>query len=196
MIQAKCDLIVVIGTAGEIRALMEAKAGVPLVLIAIQFDPVKDGIVPNFRRPGGSVTGMYFDLPALGAKYLELMREIVPKAKRFLVLTDALTKVALEAVRSAADRLRVEIVVEEFSVPPYDLESAFARSRAAGAGAVVVLDSASFFDQRKRIAESAMKHRLPSVVNLHYFDQAEFLVSYGVNFAKAFVRVGDIAGAS
>jgi ABC-type uncharacterized transport system substrate-binding protein len=80
--EAKCDLIFTIGTEDEVRALMEAKAGVPLVLIAVQYDPVKAGIVPNFRRPGGYVTGMYFDLPALGAKYLDRMREIVPKAKR------------------------------------------------------------------------------------------------------------------
>lgn len=193
LIQAKCDLIFTIGTEAEVRTLMEAKAGIPIILIAVQYDPVKAGIVPNFRRPGGCVTGMHFDLPALGAKYLELMREIMPKAKRFLVVTDFFTKEALEAVRSTADRLRVEVVVEAFSAPPYDIESAFARSRAAEVEALVVLDSPSFFDQRRKIAESVMKHRLPSVVNLHYFDEPAFLISYGANFATAFSRLGDIA---
>jgi putative ABC transport system substrate-binding protein len=87
----------------------------------------------------------------------------------------------------------VELVVEAFSTLPYDVESAVARSRAAGAPAVVVLDSPSFFDQRQRIADAVMKHRLPSVVNLHYFDQPAFLMSYGANFATAFYRLGDIA---
>lgn len=192
LIQAKCDLIFAVGTEEAARALLESKAPVPGVILAINYDPVRAGIISNLRRPGGNVTGMFIQNPPLEAKRLEILRETVPTVKRFLVLADSFTKEGLEVVRSAAERLRLEMIVETFATPPYDVESVFARTRGA-AGAVIIFDSPTFFDQRRRIAELVMKHRLPSVVNVHYFDQAGFLLSYGVNFNKAFFRAGDIA---
>jgi putative ABC transport system substrate-binding protein len=58
---------------------------------------------------------------------------------------------------------------------------------------LIVLDSAAFFDHRRKIAELAMKHRLPSAVNVHYFDESGFLISYGINYRNAFFRAADIA---
>jgi putative tryptophan/tyrosine transport system substrate-binding protein len=193
LVEARCELIFLVATEAETRALVKAQPAIPLILISVQYDPVKSGFASNFRRPGGQVTGMYFDLPALGGKYLDLMREIAPKGKRFLVLSDSFATEALQAVRSVARQRRVELIEETFSTPPYDVEAAIGRSRAAGAAAVIVLDSPSFFDHRQRISESVTEHRLPTIVNLHYFDQPGFLIAYGANFASAFFRLGDIA---
>lgn len=194
LIEAKCDLIFAVGTEHPAQALRDAKSRIPIVLIAVSYDPVKSGVVPSLRRPGGSITGMFVPLPDLAAKHLELMHQALPGAKRFLVLADPLTKDQLEVVRSAAAGLRVEIVAEVFSTPPpHDVDSAFARARAAGAEAAIVLDSASFFDQRGKLAQASVKHRLPAIVNIHYFDEKSFLMSYGANFHTAFARAGDIA---
>jgi putative ABC transport system substrate-binding protein len=193
LIETKCDLIFAVGAEEAARALLEAKTEIPIVILAAGYDPVKTGIVSSLRRPGGNVTGMFIPLPAIAAKHVELMREIVPKAKRYFVLADVFTKDNLDRVREAAERLQLQIVVETFATPPYDLEPAFAKGRTAGSEALIVLDSATFFDHRRRIAQLAMKHRLPSVVNVHYFDEPGFLISYGVNFYKAFSRAGDIA---
>lgn len=195
LIRAKNDLIVAVGPVLSVRALLEAKVDVPVVIVTTSYDPVKEGVVTSLRRPGGNITGMFFPVFTLAAKHLELMRETLPKAKRFLVLADPFNKEHLEVVRQAANPLRVEIIVETLAAPRYDVDSAFTKGRAAGAEAVIVLDSPVIFDQRKKIAEFVMKHRLPSIVNPHYFlGGSEFLIGYGPNFATAFTRLGDIVG--
>ena len=87
--------------------------------------------------------------------------------------------------------MRVEIVVERFAALPYDVDAAFVKGKAAGTEAVIVLDSPALAPMRK-IAELAVKHRLPSVVNVQHFGELEFLIGYGANFDTAFVRLGDI----
>jgi putative ABC transport system substrate-binding protein len=194
LVDIKCDLVIAVGTEHPAQAMQRLKTQTPVVLIAVTYDPVKLGVVPNLRQPGGNVTGMWIPIPELAAKHLELMRQILPTAKRFLVFGDSLTPEQLENVTLAARRLRVELKVEVFNTPPpYDLEPAFVRGKAAGAEGLIVLDSRSFFDQRARVAALAMKHRLPAVVNVHYFDQEGFLIAYGADFHRAFIRVGDIA---
>src|SRR6185295_5316801 len=92
LIQAKCDLIFALGPEQAPRALLGAKSSIPIVILAVDYDPMKAGIVSNLARPGGNVTGMFFSQPTLAAKRLQLMREMVPKAKRILVLTDRFTR--------------------------------------------------------------------------------------------------------
>lgn len=196
LISAKCDLIYAVGTEHPAQALVEAKAAIPIVLIAVTYDPVKVGLVPNLSRPGGNITGMFAPLPELAAKHLELMRQSLPGVRRFLVLADTLSGTGdqLPTVQRAAKRLGVEVISEVFTTPPpFDLESAVARAAAAGAGGAIVLDSASFFDQRARLGELLVKHKLPAVVNVHYFDTPAFVFSYGANFHTAFARAGDMA---
>ena len=89
--------------------------------------------------------------------------------------------------------MRVEIVAEMFAVLPYDFESAFARGRSAGIEAVIVPVSPVFSAQGARIAEQVMKYRLPSATFPQLVDDTGFLISYGVNLAKALMRAGDIA---
>ena len=192
LIRAKSDLIFAIGPEQSARAVLEAKAGVPVVILAADYDPVKTGLISNLRRPGGNVTGMVLLAPALAAKRLELLRDIVPTVKRVLVLADSFTAGQLDAIREAADKLRVEIAVESFAAIPYDLTAAFARGVAAGTGAVLSLGSPVLFEQRKQIAGLSIKYRLPSAGSALSSEDG-FLISYGVNPAKAFVRAGDIA---
>jgi len=193
LILAKCDLIFAVGTDHAARAMLEAKVGVPVVILANDYDPVKAGIVSNLRRPGGNVTGMVNPEAQIAAKRVELMREMMPKLKRFLLLADPFCKEQVEDIHRAAERLRVEIVTETFAALPYDFESAFARGRAAGIEAVNVPTSPNFLNQRKRISEQLMKHRLPAVAFTFVIEEPGFLIGYGINSATAFVRAGDIA---
>lgn len=194
LIRAKCDLIIALGVEPAARALLEAGTGVPIVILAVDYDPLKSGIVFNLHRPGGNVTGMVLPQLLLAAKRMELLYEIVPRAKRFLVLSDAYSGQQLEAVREAAQKLRVEIVAETFAALPYDLESAFAKAHAARVEAVNVLVSPVLFELRGRIAEQLLKYRLPAVASgtLWFDDKAGFLIGYSAKELSAFTRAGDI----
>ena len=193
LVLAKNDLLFAIGAEQAARALIDAKAGSPIILLAVDYDPVKAGLVSSLRRPGGNVTGMMLLTPQLAGKRLELLREILPRAQRFLVFTDGYTLEQLESLRAAADKLQVRLIVETFGSLPYDFESAFRRGVTAGAEALLILQSPVHSDERVRIFELAMKHRMPSFASTVGHSEVGHLLSYGVDPATAFSRAGDIA---
>ena len=130
-------MIFAIGAEQAARALVDAKSPIPVVIIANDYDPVKAGIVASLRRPGGNVTGVVVTQIELSAKRLEIMREILPAATHYLVLSDVFTKDQLDATRQAARKLRVEIVAETFGAPPYDIEAALTKSRTPRVDALI-----------------------------------------------------------
>ena len=191
LILAKCDLIFAVGPLHAARALLDAKVDVPVVVLAVDYDPVKAGIVASLRRPGGNVTGIFSLSSSLMAKRLELFREIVPKAKRILVLSDLFTIEQLESVRQAAAQLRVEIVVETFAALPYDIEAAVARGRKAGAEALFILSSPALYDRRTTISKLVRQYRLPLAMPEGALEETESLFMYAP--VQPFVRAGDMA---
>ncbi len=193
LIDAKCDLIFALGAEAAARALVNAKSPIPVVLVAIDYDPLRAGLVSNLRRPGGLVTGVVGETLALSAKRMEFMREILPKVNRYLVLSDNFTKSQLEFSIEAARLLRVELVIESFGAPPYDFEAAFAKGRGAQAGALIVLTSPVFLNQRDKIFDLAIKHRLPASSGSDSYGDRGILFHYGANLDKHIARAGDIA---
>ncbi len=193
LVEAKCNLIIAYGAESAARALVQATKSVPILIVAIDYDPLQAGLVRSLRRPGGNVTGIFIPNPLLAAKRLELLREVLPGARRILALADSYTTPQLEVTRSAAARLNMEIVTVTFTAPPYDLESAFEKGRLAGVEALLLFTSPVFFEQRARIAELAAVKRLPSVVSSSSWLGAGNMISHGVISSIAFVRAGDIA---
>ena len=191
LIRAKCDLIFAVGPVHAARALLDAKVDVPVVILAVDYDPVNAGIVASLRRPGGNFTGVFSLASSLMPKRLELFREIVPKAKRILVLSDLFTIEQLESVRQAAAQLRVEIVVETFAALPYDIEAAVARGRTAGAEAIFGLSSPALYDRRTTMNKLVRQYRLPWAVSEGTLEETESLFMYAP--IKPFVRAGDMA---
>lgn len=194
LIETKCDLIFVIGTELAARALIDAKSPVPVIVIANDYDPIQAGIASSLRRPGGNLTGVVLSQIEVAAKRLEIMREILPKAARYLVLSDVFTKDQLDATQQAARQLGVEIVPEIFGAHPYDIEAAFARNRAR-VDALMVLTSPQLFDLRASVSASATKHRLPASVGFPVanWGEAGFVLSYTENQDKLAARAGDMA---
>ena len=164
-----------------------------MVIIASDYDPVKAGIVASLRRPGGNITGVVVTQIELAAKRLEIMREILPAATRYLMLNDAFTKDQFDATLLTARQLKVEIVAETFGSPPYDIEAALTRSRTPRIDALIVASSPHLFDQRARISEWAMKQKLPASIANIWGDDAAFVLAYQADQAKLASRAADIA---
>ncbi len=106
LIALKCDLIFVVGPELPVQTLRDAHSPVPVVFLAIDYDPLEKRVVTSLSRPDSNITGVYVPQGALAAKRLEIMREVVPTARRFLVLADVFSKDQLEAVRRTANAAR------------------------------------------------------------------------------------------
>ncbi len=169
---------------------MQATASIPIVILALDYDPLEAGIVRSLGRPGGNVTGMYNPNVMLAAKRLELLRETLPGAKRVLALVDSYSAGQLKVAQTAAAQLGMEIVTAPFAAPPYDFEAAFEKGRAARVEALLLFISPVLFEQRARISQLVGTRRLPAMAPLSIDN---FLMSYGVSASRAFERAGDIA---
>jgi putative ABC transport system substrate-binding protein len=186
-----CDAFLVTGGEPSLVAVKQATRNAPIIILANDYDPVATGHAASFARPGGRVTGVYaFQLEVI-EKRLELVRELLPQAKRIGVLADVATVDQLRAAGGAANRLGVELYAHVFKTAPYDYEAAFADFARARTDALLPLGSGFFVPARKRIVELAVKHRLPGVFNNYVWTELGGLMSYGTNFSDLYRRAAD-----
>src|SRR6266849_3760776 len=117
LIHLNVDVLVAIGPAA-VSAARDAAGAIPVVAIDLESDPVQSGWVRSFARPGGNITGLFMDLPGLAGKWLELLREAVPRLARVAVLWDLTTGPhQADALRTVAGRLGVAIHLVEIRDP-------------------------------------------------------------------------------
>jgi putative tryptophan/tyrosine transport system substrate-binding protein len=116
---------------------------------------------------------------------------LLPSARRIAVLADYSNTGQLASAQAGAKRLGLQLHVLELRARPYDYEAAFTEAVRAKSQALLVLGSANFVPARPKIAELALKHRLPSM--FHHSVWAEFggLLSYGANFDTSFRRAAE-----
>jgi putative ABC transport system substrate-binding protein len=186
LVRQNCDVLIAPGSEANLIAVEQASRDTPIVVVAVDYDPEATGHIANLARPGGRITGVSAVQSVLPAKRLELLKELLPKARRIAVLSDMGSAGQLEVARAGAKRLGVELHVLEFRRAPYDYESAFADAVRAKAEALLVLGSANFVPARPRIPQLALKHRLPSIFHHSGWADAGGLLSYGPNFSDVF----------
>jgi putative ABC transport system substrate-binding protein len=175
------DVIVTSGPAST-RAARETTSTIPIVM-TFDSDPVGSGSVASLTRPGGNITGLSTLAPEISGKQLELLKEIVPKLSRVAVLGSSANP------GNARVLGEMEAVAQAFSVKlqyrdvlaAKEIEEAFRTARNERADAVAVLAGTIIIAQRTRIAEMAIKSRLPSIYERREFVEAGGLMSYGIN---------------
>ena len=155
-----------------------------------------DGLVGSLNRPGGNVTGVSFLAGALGAKRLDLLRQLVPKVTTIGVLVnpDSRETVAERRdVEAAAQVIRQQLIVLELG-SDREIESAFATLVESGAGALFIGTGAFMNSHRERLAALATQHRLPAIYALRESAAAGGLMSYGTSITDAYRQVGIYTG--
>ena len=193
LVRLKVDVIVATGDAAV--AAKQATTAIPIVMPIIT-DPVRLGLVASLARPGGNVTGLATQNDELPGKWLELVKEILPKVSRVAVLFHPTYDrgVQLKASEAAARSLGVHLQALKVEGPD-DLMAAFAQMQRDRAEALIVSSSALFYVHRARLVELAAKHRLPTI-----YYQSEFVVdsgglmSYGTDFHDLFRRSATYVG--
>ena len=183
------DVIVAPGTVAA-QAARKATATIPIVIV-LAGNPVGDGLVSSFARPGGNVTGLTMSVDhVIGGKYLELLKEVVPTISRVAILWNPLTAphtVMLKETEPAARALGMTLQ----PVPagrPDEIDGAFAAMSRARSEGVVILADPMFTSVRRRIVELATKARLPTMYGDGLVMEAGGLMSYGPSLPDLFRR--------
>jgi putative ABC transport system substrate-binding protein len=191
LMRSQPDLIMVTGPEVGLQAVVGASRAIPIVFLAVQYDPVERGYVASLARPGGNITGVFLRQLELAAKQLEILTQALPERKRLAVLWDAWTTEQFKVAEGAARSLGVELQSLKLENPPYDFDGAF-RSAAAGAAQMVLVLSSAFFTRHgSRIADLAIEHRLPTMFTFRLYVEAGGFMSYGVDFPSMFRRTAE-----
>jgi putative tryptophan/tyrosine transport system substrate-binding protein len=186
LIQLKVDLLV-IPTSQGIRAAKQATTTIPIVMVT-PADPVASGFIDSLARPGGNITGITRLTRGLSGKRLELLMEAAPEISRVGVVTGTTTS-GIEDYETAARSLN-KLTIQSLQVrgPNPDFEGAFQAAAKGRVNALITIRDAVTASYLKRIANLAMKYRLPSMNEDSPYVAAGGLMSYGANDADQFRR--------
>jgi len=187
------DLIVSVGPEASLQAVVGATGFIPVVMIAINFDPLERGYIASLARPGGNITGLVFQQLELAQKQVELLTQAFPERNRLAMLFDGQSADQFGSAERAAKALHLHVQGVPLEKPLYDFDAAFRSVASGGAQMVLVLSSPSFLPHRDRIVELANAHRLPSMFIVKHWAQAGGLMAYGANFLVMFRRAADYA---
>ena len=179
LVRRKVDLIFVSGPAG-IRAARDATSTIPIVALDLESDPVQAGFARSLAQPGGNLTGCFLDQPGLTGKWLELVGEVVPGARRIAVLRDPTTGPwQLDAIQTAARTRGIELQILEVRGSE-DLGPTLERGAKGGARALIQLSSPLFDGVfAERIAAFTVTRRLAAISMFRRFAAAGGLLAYG-----------------
>jgi putative ABC transport system substrate-binding protein len=185
LVGLKPDVIVAAG-ATAVRAAQAATAEIPIVF-ALVVDPVATGLAANLAKPGGNLTGATIFDPGQARQQLEFLKDTIPDLARVALLGDtgaapALFQTNEEAAQSLG--IQTQILKLERGATNPDVDGAFDAAKKAGIGAVVVLSTPVTTPHRRRIAEAAIKYRIPTLSPRGHAD-AEGLISFGTEFSEA-----------
>jgi putative ABC transport system substrate-binding protein len=180
--------VVVQGAA--IKPMTEATKTIPLV-VATSGDMVIGKLIASLARPGGNVTGMQFMATDLVGKRIELLREIKPRLRRVAVIADpGHAGETDERARTLAAAKQLGIQVDYKPVTnPAELQVALDSLPGSGNEALVAFPDSITFGPRKRIADFAIQHKLPTVSGWDAYADAGFLLIYGPSMTAAWERM-------
>lgn len=187
LVRLNIEALVTHGAPG-IRAAKQATTTIPIVMAA-SGDAVATGLVPSIARPSGNVTGMTFFAPALAAKRVELLKEVLPRIKRAALIMNPDNPVnehVLQAAGTTAKSLNVELR-QILARTPEELDGGFAAMTKEGVDAIVLIEDGVLIANIKRIADLASQYRLPSMGFANFADIGGLMI-YGVNLPAMFRR--------
>jgi putative ABC transport system substrate-binding protein len=182
LVRLGVDLVVSVTSQG-LREARDALAGVPVVMAAGTY-PVERGLVASLSRPGANITGMATFTGELFAKRIQILAEAMPGVSRVVVLripgdqSDLIVRDLEKGARQFGMKLRVIALKGEGAE---DLPVAFQTASRGGAQAVMTTQGPFFYQNRRLIAELALKHRLPSLTGEPLAAEAGTLLTHGAS---------------
>ena len=193
LVEQNVDVIFSPATPGT-RAAQQATSVVPIVF-ATGTDPVAMGLVETMEKPGGNLTGVTEEAPDSVSKRVALLKEIVPKAKKFGILWDAasygdkVTRAMVARTERAVRAAGIEAEIIEVKSPA-DLEEAFASFNRAGVDGLLLEPTNMIVSEARRMAELAAKNKIPTLwpATLAPIVQGGALIMTGADLTDVFRR--------
>ena len=191
------QVAVIAATGGTIsaQAAKAATATIPIVF-NVGDDPIKSGLIVSFNRPGGNLTGVNTQSPALEPKRLGLLRELVPQAAIIAVLlnpTNPDTDLQWRDLQVAANAIGQQLRIFNASSES-DLDTAFAALVQRRAHALLVGSDVFFTNRREQIVALAARHAVPTIYAFRQFAESGGLMSYSTNLVEVYRQVGLYVG--
>jgi putative ABC transport system substrate-binding protein len=184
--------------AGAPPAALAAKAAtstIPIVFV-VGFDPIEAKLVESYNRPGGNATGVHLITSSLGQKRLELILELVPKARTINMLVNPTfpdTGIEVRDVQAAAMANRLQLRTVNASTVA-EIDEAFATMENQHAEALIVASDPFFLTRRDQFAALAAHYGILAIYPFREFVAVGGLMSYGTSLAGAYREIGRYAG--
>jgi putative ABC transport system substrate-binding protein len=186
------DIMMATGPEADLKAAIAAAVTRPIVMIAVDFDPLARGYVSSLARPGGNITGLVLEQPQLAAKRLQFLKDSFPSLTGATVFWDQVSADQWRVLeKAAAEMPEFHVSGIRFDERPFDYERALTQALPQDRGALVVLASPAFALDRKRLPEFALVHQMLSVFYTRQYVDVGGLFSYGPSFIDMFRRAAD-----
>jgi putative ABC transport system substrate-binding protein len=195
LIRHRVSIIVTpFGTAAALEA-KRSTTTIPIVFIT-SANPVQEGLVANFNRPGGNITGLSTMNVELGAKRLGLLRELIPEPTHIVALINPKSSIAellTQEAQAAASAIGRQLEIVHASTNS-DIDAAFASFGQKRVDALLVSSDLFFTSRRVQFATLATHYRIPTVYSYRLFAEAGGLMSYGPSLTSQYRQLGVYAG--
>jgi putative ABC transport system substrate-binding protein len=159
LIRRKVDIILATYQP-TMAAVVAAAPRIPVVMIAVDYDPLAFGYIKSLARPGSEVTGLYLERLDLAKKRVELLTQALPNVHAATVFWDSVSEDQLKATSVAAPEFGLRLADVQLRDQPYDYEKALAQAPADFRDVVIFPTSPVFFRDRQRLAEFGVQHKI------------------------------------
>lgn len=190
--------VTVIAATGDVASARAAQAASPSipVVFTVGPDPVRFGLVASLNRPGGRTTGVSLQTPLLGAKRIELLKQVAPRVTRVAILMNpnnlSATAEAADAQEGARKRGLESMLFN--GTNPDEIDRAFDRMIAAKCDALFAGTDPIILDRREQVVAFTRRHALPSVYWVRQFASVGGLLSYGPSISWMYRQAGEYVG--
>jgi putative tryptophan/tyrosine transport system substrate-binding protein len=188
LVRGRVTVIAATGGTMTARAAKAATTTIPVLFIA-GADPVGDGLVRSFNRPGGNVTGVSVYTSELAPKRLELLRELVPKATKIALLVNPENAADSQDAQNVMQRAGLPLLTLSARVET-ELEREFVSASQQGAQALLVSADPFFNSRRTQLVALAARYAMPAAYPWNEYAKAGGLMSYGTSIPGAYRQIG------
>jgi len=191
LVQRKVDVLLAYGAEASLNSAMAASKTTPIVMVAIDYDPIHLGLVSNLARPTGNVTGLFFEQIELAAKRIQVLKDAFPAMTAATVFWDEISADQWNATKESAEKFDLQVTGIELRERPYDYERALLRAPATHRDFLIVMTSPFFAADRKRLVDFTTHKHIGSMFVFREYVDLGGLMSYGPNRVVLSRRMAD-----